>query len=274
MFNREKRKYFNENIDVILNDLKYNERKAYIIKEDNSSKNPISKAINNIIPYIQEQESGSSVNAISSLNPFSSKQYAGFTFSKDGDELILSAVAIFLVHTGEYGKHLHLDLLQGAGGAGLIINLVKDIVEHKIKHPMTDLNNIDYMDLIAVPTANTLNFYDKKDGLVPDYDIKKLDDDIKSVLVNLDDDAIKELAEIRNLPHKTEEEIKHKDERIYYFWDNHFDPNLSTVPYYFFYNTPKSQEDKKKIAKAYEKTEVKKRLPKNIKELEDEYIDT
>jgi hypothetical protein len=271
MFNTERRKYFNENIDVILNDLKYNERKAYIIKQNNVSKNPISKAIHNIIPYIQEQESGSNVNAIGDLNAFSNNQYAGFTFSKDGDELILSAVAIFLVHTGEYGKHLHLNLLQGAGGAGLIINLVKDIVEHKIKHPMTDLNEIDYMDLSAVPTANTLNFYDKKDGLVTDNDIKHLDGDIKSVLINLDDDAIEELAKIIHLPHKTEEEIKYKDERIYYFWDNHFDPNLSTVPYYFFYNTPKSQEDKKKIAKAYEKTEVKKRLSKNIKEIKKEY---
>ena len=264
----------NRLIDTILDDLPNDKsKKAYIIATNYNevADNKIAEAIFGLMPYYRRFETKSPINALGNIRT-NKDCYLGITFYKNGDKLLVTAGAV--IHMDYFTifkdndrevKRLHIDLLQGVGGAGLILDLIKKIAEKKIKTPWLNKIKFDFMDLSAVASANTLDFYDHKGGLVEDEYISTFRDDTKTAIKLLPDYAIEEYKIIKKMPHKTQEQINEKNKFIYKFWDKYMRKYHSLIPYFFFYDTPASKKDKKEISKEWHKTQPKETLEKEMK---------
>ena len=256
----------NKYVDEILKDLPDDKtKKAYIIStnEKDLPNNKVARAFNGLIPYIKRIEIISQINAFNNIYK-NNGDYMGITVYKDGDILKITAGALIEMMEERINKkvveRLHISLLQGVGGAGLILDLIKNMAEDKVKHPWLKKIKYDFMDLQAIPSGNTLDFYDHKGGLVTDKEIKLFRDETKKAVSYLTSDAINEYKIIKKMPHKTEEQIKEKNKLVYKFWDRHMRNYHGLIPYFFFYDTPVSKRDKKDLSKDWHKTRPKETL--------------
>jgi len=246
-FNDKQIKDFNKNIKIILNDLN-NTKKAYLFQNNNKDfpKNPINKALFNLKDLIMETPTFGNNNC--DLKPqqylYNDDGYTGFVFSKDDNILKMWACGAFdkQMHTNIPTGELYLSFLCGQGGAGLIFDLIKEIIENGGRNKMVNFSDIQYLDLTALPSYKTLNFYNKKDGLVPSEEIfdNKNNSGYNNYMINL----AKIILFLINSP-EYKKIIKNLDqETIDDFWSNYVESHLKFIDFVFFYNTPKSMKIK------------------------------
>jgi hypothetical protein len=237
----------NDAIDIIVNDLPDNkQKKAYFIKNDKSfMDDQVKEALFFIFPILEIQDISDELPANASLSRQSN--YSGFTFYKDEDDtLVWTAMADFRSqqHRDYPDGELYLAFLVGAGGAYLIFELLKNLIEKKVKSDMVDISKFHYMDLTALTSYNTLNFYNRQNGIVKKVDFKKYLKDINRILKSLSLFDKRTLKRIINLPHFTKQEIRYKEMEIIKFWDEHINENMHLVHFFFFFRTKISQKDK------------------------------
>ena len=198
--------------------------------------------------------------------------YSGFTFYKDeNDTLVWTAMADFRnqQHREYPDGELYLAFLVGAGGAYLIFELLKNLIEKKVKSDMVDIGKFQYIDLTALTSYNTLNFYNRQNGIIKKVEYKKYLKDINRILKSLSLFDKRKLKRILDLPHFTKEEIRHKEMEIIKFWDANINENMHLVHFFFFFRTKISQKDKNIINdnNKWYKAQPKEDLSKQSKKL-------
>jgi hypothetical protein len=249
-------KKINKNIKIILNDVK-DTKKAYIFQNGNNDfpKNRINKALFNIKEMIMETPTFGDNDC--DLKPQhyldNDDDYTAFVFSKDKNILKMSAIGSLSkkYHTHMPDGELYFSKLCGQGGAGLIFDLIKKIIENGGQNEMVNLKDVKYLDLTAIPSYKTLNFYNKKNGLVPSNEIFNDNDNygyndymiqlLKIMITMLYTPEYNEL--IKNLDPKSVNE----------FWDLYIQSHLKFIDYIFFYDTKKSEKVKEEFNQYFNK---------------------
>jgi len=265
---------YNHNIDIILKDLPNDKKKkAYLVNNDPQIKSKYSKipdAIRALYDYFKFQNPRAYINALEGLQ--SDEDYHGFVFYKDGNELVMTAAADIMIRehliAGEDEDKeievLHINLLQGVGGAGMILDLIKNIAEGKVKEAGLKIPKYDFMDLQALPSGNTLDFYDYKGGRIDDPHIERYRAQVIRAIGEFKPRTLQKYRKIKAMPHKSPEERVLKTKKIYKFWDKNIRGRIYMMPYMFFYDTKASQEDKKLLSDDWHRAQPKETLEEEI----------
>jgi hypothetical protein len=275
--NKKYIKKANDAIDIIINDLPDNkQKKAYFIKNDRSFTNwdRVKEALFFLFPILQIQDIGDDRLPANQYLDLTS-HYSGFTFYKDeNDFLVWTAIADFRSqqHSDYPDGELYLAFLVGKGGAYLIFELLKNLIERKVKSDMVDISKFKYIDLTALTSYNTLNFYSKQNGIIKKVDFKKYLKDINRILKSLslsEKKKLKRMLDIEDffLKFGNKEQKREKEMEIIKFWDEHINQKMHLVHFFFFFNTKISQRNKNIISDKWNKAQPIKDLEKETKKL-------
>ena len=241
---KEEIKVFNENIKIIQDDIKEGERKAYFLSSKNrdSPNNKIGKALLALTPVLMVQRFNNAIGSVpATLRSMDSDNDFGFVFENDKNtKKIKWCSKMLITRNMDEPNQLYIDLLSSApnaGGAYLLFNLIKDIIENKNgKGETVDWKGVNYVDLTALNSFNTLSFYNKQDGRVTFDHLYEQNEAIIDALKWMKEHNKPQYASIKKLVKKG----SIKD--IASLWDEYIQTNIGRLThYYWFFNTKNSK---------------------------------